>query len=84
MPHISYARRSGSRLGQHEHFARALEDAKNTYDSYYYMLLEDDFPLCDNKWPTIEGTMAKAFDLGLRPCGFFFGTGGRYGSLCIH
>jgi hypothetical protein len=42
------------------------------------MLLEDDFPLCDNEWSTIQGIMAQAYALGLRPCGFFFGTGGRF------
>jgi hypothetical protein len=76
--YLRWVRDEGSDWNQRLHVSKALRLATESYNSTYYALMEDDFPVCGIKeWHEIEKVIYKAVNQQPEHCGVFVGTGGR-------
>lgn len=76
--YLKWVHQQGETLNQRLHVSKALDYVTETFDSTYYALMEDDFPVCGNReWHEIETVIYKAQKTLPHHCGVFVGTGGR-------
>lgn len=76
--YLKWVRDDGEVWNQRLHVSKALEFVTETYQSTYYALMEDDFPVCGvREWHAIENVIYKAEKNVPNHCGVFVGTGGR-------
>jgi hypothetical protein len=76
--YLKWVREDGEELNQRLHVSKALDYVTETYQSTYYALMEDDFPVCGyREWQEIENVIYKAEKNVPNHCGVFVGTGGR-------
>lgn len=76
--YLKWIRADGNDWNQRLHVSKALDFVTETYQSTYYALMEDDFPVCGaHEWHAIENVIYKAEKLVPNHCGVFVGTGGR-------
>ncbi|EIE87873.1 hypothetical protein RO3G_12584 [Rhizopus delemar RA 99-880] len=77
--YLKWVREEGSELNQRLHVSKALDLATSNFESSYYALMEDDFPVCGQReWHEIEKVVYKAQKEAPHHCGVFVGTGGRF------
>ncbi|KAG1048790.1 hypothetical protein G6F43_008844 [Rhizopus delemar] len=75
--YLKWVREDGRELNQRLHVAKALQLATQQFESTYYALMEDDFPVCGpHAWHEIEKVIYKAQKNVPHHCGIFVGTGG--------
>lgn len=75
--YLKWVREEGEELNQRLHVAKALDYVTDQYQSTYYALMEDDFPVCGkHEWHEIENVIYKAEKNVPHHCGVFVGTGG--------
>ncbi|KAI8989249.1 hypothetical protein BDB01DRAFT_781105 [Pilobolus umbonatus] len=75
--YLRWVRHEGQDWNQRLHVSKALSLVTHRYQSTYYALMEDDFPVCNNKaWHEIENVIYKAQKDVPDHCGVFVGTGG--------
>ncbi|KAI8643544.1 hypothetical protein BD408DRAFT_414744 [Parasitella parasitica] len=75
--YLKWIREEGVGWNQRLHVSKALDFATETYQSTYYALMEDDFPVCGaHEWHDIENVIYKAEKNAPHHCGIFVGTGG--------
>lgn len=75
--YLKWVREEGGELNQRLHVSKALSHVTDTFQSTYYALMEDDFPVCGKKeWHEIETVIYKAEKNVPNHCGVFVGTGG--------
>ncbi|KAI9360249.1 hypothetical protein BD770DRAFT_385158 [Pilaira anomala] len=75
--YLKWIHHDGNEWNQRLHVSKALEFVSSHYQSTYYALMEDDFPVCGNKeWHEIENVIYKAQKNVPSHCGVFVGTGG--------
>lgn len=76
--YLKWVREEGGELNQRLHVSKALSHVTDTFQSTYYALMEDDFPVCGKKeWHEVETVIYKAEKNVPNHCGVFVGTGGR-------
>ena len=76
--YLRWIHEEGEELNQRLHVSKALDQVSNQYQSTYYALMEDDFPVCGlHEWHEIENVIYKAEKNAPHHCGVFVGTGGR-------
>lgn len=77
--YLRWVHQQGQEWNQRLHVSNALDYVTDTFESTYYALMEDDFPVCGNReWHEIETVIYKAEKNVPNHCGVFVGTGGRY------
>ncbi|RCH98917.1 hypothetical protein CU098_003397 [Rhizopus stolonifer] len=75
--YLKWIREEGTVLNQRLHVSKALSLATTRFESTYYALMEDDFPVCGRReWHEIEKVIYKAQKNAPGHCGVFVGTGG--------
>ncbi|KAL9550798.1 hypothetical protein PS6_005353 [Mucor atramentarius] len=75
--YLKWVREDGNDWNQRMHVSKALDFVTETYQSTYYALMEDDFPVCGaHEWHAIENVIYKAEKFVPNHCGVFVGTGG--------
>ncbi|KAG2229965.1 hypothetical protein INT48_000598 [Thamnidium elegans] len=75
--YLKWIHNDGNEWNQRLHVSKALDFVTTNYQSTYYALMEDDFPVCGNKeWHEIENVIYKAQKNVPSHCGVFVGTGG--------
>ncbi|KAI9259387.1 hypothetical protein BY458DRAFT_478839 [Sporodiniella umbellata] len=75
--YLRWIREEGNVLNQRLHVSKALSLATTQFESTYYALMEDDFPVCGRReWHEIEKVIYKAQKESPDHCGVFVGTGG--------
>ncbi|GAA5814265.1 hypothetical protein MFLAVUS_007759 [Mucor flavus] len=75
--YLKWIHNDGNEWNQRLHVSKALDFVTANYQSTYYALMEDDFPVCGNKeWHEIENVIYKAQKNVPSHCGVFVGTGG--------
>ncbi|KAI8813777.1 hypothetical protein BJ742DRAFT_787445 [Cladochytrium replicatum] len=72
--YVDFIQHDGTIYAQKDHLSKALVEVRSKYDSKYYTILEDDFPLCDGGWDSMLRLLR--FAQGYDHCGLFVGTGG--------
>lgn len=74
--YLKWVHEEGHEVNQRLHVAKALKLVGESFKSTYVALIEDDFPLCDNKWRELMTVVWEAQVQVPRHCGVFIGTGG--------
>ncbi|ORE05508.1 hypothetical protein BCV72DRAFT_306362 [Rhizopus microsporus var. microsporus] len=75
--YLKWIREEGNELNQRLHVSKALTLATDRFESTYYALMEDDFPVCGpREWHEIEKVIYTAQKMAPNHCGIFVGTGG--------
>ncbi|KAI7907067.1 uncharacterized protein BX663DRAFT_548153 [Cokeromyces recurvatus] len=75
--YLRWIQEEGKDWNQRLHVSKALDYVTNTYQSTYYALMEDDFPVCGQReWHEIENIIYQAHQTRPNHCGIFVGTGG--------
>ncbi|KAI8072176.1 uncharacterized protein B0P05DRAFT_549193 [Gilbertella persicaria] len=75
--YLRWVREEGEELNQRLHVSKALDYVGQHFQSTYYALMEDDFPVCGlQEWHEIENVIYKSEKNVPHHCGVFVGTGG--------
>jgi hypothetical protein len=76
--YIEWVKFSGSEFNQKKHFDAAIRYTVERLfpTTFYFGIIEDDFPLCIGKWPEILRLIRDANLKVPHHCGVFVGTGG--------
>ncbi|CAJ0841132.1 7810_t:CDS:10 [Entrophospora sp. SA101] len=75
--YLKFHREEGLEINQRLHVSKALRLVAENFKTTYVALIEDDFPLCEDKWQEFLTVVYNANVQVPRHCGIFVGTGGR-------
>ncbi|CAJ0906767.1 1836_t:CDS:2, partial [Entrophospora sp. SA101] len=74
--YLKFHREEGWEVDQRLHVSKALHFVADNFKTTYVGLIEDDFPLCEDKWKELLTIIYIANIQVPKHCGVFIGTGG--------
>ena len=79
--YLKWVQEDGYELNQRLHVSKAMRLVAENFKTTYVALVEDDFPLCEDKWAELLTVVYEANVKSPHHCGVFVGTGGRLESI---
>ncbi|CAG8646869.1 991_t:CDS:2, partial [Paraglomus occultum] len=74
--YLKWVQEDGYELNQRLHVSKAMKLVAENFKTTYVALVEDDFPLCEDKWAELLTVVYEANVKSPDHCGVFVGTGG--------